>query len=378
MAQGRYVVDHERAEWVIKTLIDAWRQKLPPFDHAVPVPEYLPKTLVPGSVEHALWLMAGLPYMRGRIDSAQAYIRLTHVYDLHPWMFDPETFRHSSMKHMNARAKMHKILRENGLGFNVRETIRFWDFNFKKLARFWDGNPLKIFKEAGDYDALCKLFMEGKKDPNSRTGFMVFRHKMVSMYIYFLTNAGLIEPFMYPGPVDTHNIRVMASTGMIKMSEVGPGARYEFYEVSPIARGLYQKYCKTLEDVLDLANALWYLSRDFCSRSQGNSSSTSGYRGRATEVWAKRVKWTPEKIRQYNSTCGQCSVESVCRWSLPSATQYNQGFLQIRSERPKPHTGQESLVELKRSLRSRGPKAKARKWAGEDEFPHSDQGVLFE
>src|SRR5437016_6218284 len=92
MPSERYVINHERVEWAVPTLIDAWKRKLPPFDHAEPVPARLPKTMVPGSVQHAVWLMNGLLYMRGRIDSAQAFIRLCDVYDAHPWMFEPKNF----------------------------------------------------------------------------------------------------------------------------------------------------------------------------------------------------------------------------------------------------------------------------------------------
>ncbi|MBX4195546.1 hypothetical protein KW796_01130 [Candidatus Parcubacteria bacterium] len=374
MTQPRYVINHERAEWVVRTLIDAWRRKLPPFDHAEPVPARLPRTLIPGSVQHAVWLLVGLLYMRGRIDSAQAFLRLCKVYDEHPWMFDPQTFMLHGFRLMNLRARMHKILKENGLGFNVRETVRFWNFNLKKLARFWDSNPLLIFDKARNYEELCETFMNGKGDPSSPTGFMGLRHKMVSMFLYFLINAKLVKPLMHPGPVDTHNIRVMASTESLLALEMGPGTRYEFYEVSPVARELYLKYCATVDDVIDFSNALWYLSRDFCSVSQGNGSSTSGYRGRATEVFAKRLSWPMERVDRYYSTCGQCSVESVCRWSLPSARQYNNGFLEIRGERPRPHNEQILLLDVPRVLASRPPEPEERKLVLRDKF----QVTLFD
>ena len=379
MARDRYVINHERAEWVVRTLISAWKQKLPPFDHAEPVPGRLPKTLSPGSIQHAVWLMVGLLYMRGRIDSAQAFLRLCDVYDEHPWMFDPQTFRGRGFKLMWLRAEMHWILREHGLGFNVRETIRFWDFNLRKLACFWDGNPLKIFEEATDYEALCKIFMIGKGDPESSTGFMGLRHKMVSMYLYFLINAKLVPPMTHPGPVDTHNIRVMASTEVVVAKEgMGPGARYEFYDVSPAVREIYLTYCTTVEDTLALADALWYLSRDLCSMSQGNSSSTSGYRGRATEVFARDVIWPQSQVERYSRSCGICPVEGNCKWTLPSATQYNQGYLEIRGERPKPHAEQKKLVLIEKRIENRGPKPVARKWSAEDEYPHMHQTSLLD
>ncbi|MDB5266490.1 MAG: hypothetical protein JWN89_305 [Parcubacteria group bacterium] len=374
MARVRYVIDHERAEWVVRSLIDAWRRKLPPFDHAEPVPGRLPKTLEPGSVQHAIWLMVGLLYMRGRIDSAQAFLRLCKVFDEHPWMFDVQTFAGTLSEEV--RLRMHEILKENGLGFNVRETVRFWDFNLKKVNRFWEGNPLRIFGEAKDYAELCRIFMIGKGDPDLSTGFMGLREKMVSMYLYFLINAKLVEPMMHPGPVDTHNIRVLASTEAVKAVTMEPGTRYEFYQVSPVIREVYRLYCTTVDDVLDFANALWYLSRDFCSRSQGNASTTGGYRGRATEVTAKRISWTESKTEIYHSTCGLCPVESVCGWSLPSARQYNQGFLEIRSARPKPHAHQETLLEVPRAIVSRGPKPVASRWAGIEEFKHMHQETL--
>jgi hypothetical protein len=375
MTRESYVVDRQRAEWVVRTLINAWRSKLPPFDHSEPVPLMLPKTLEVGSIQHAIWLMIGLLYMRGRIDSAQAFIRLCRVYDEHSWMFDVENFAGKLSE--ETRAEMHQILKKNGLGFNVRESVQFWDFNLKKLARFWKGNPLLIFDQAKDYDELCRMFMIGKSNAEMGTGFMGLRQKMVSMYLYFLINAKLIKPMMHPGPVDTHNIRVLASTEAVVASSMTAGTKYEFYQVSPVIRKLYLEFCEDVEDVLALSNALWYLSRDFCSVSQGNGSSTGGYRGRATEVFAKHITWTTNRIKRYYSTCGLCPVETVCKWSLPSARQYNQGFLEIRSERPRPHVLQESLFEIPSTPQNRGSKPESLKWSGVDDFVHKDQQSLL-
>lgn len=362
MARKLYVINETRAKWVVWTLIDAWRRRLPPFDHAEPVPGVLPKTLERGSEQHAVWLMVGLLYMRGRIDSAQAFIRLAKVYELAPEFFEPQNFLNSGFKKIDLLARMQQVLCDNGLGFNIRETVRFWNFNLTKIARHWDGNPLKIFGVAMDYEELCHIFMDGKGDLNNPKGFMGMRHKMVSMFVYFLTKARLIGPFVHPGPVDTHNIRVFASTEVIvPIGGTRPGSKFEFYDVSPTGRQVYEKHCFTVEDVLDLADALWYLSRDFCSLSQGNSSHAGKYRARDTEIRPKVVKWTKERVEVYGRTCGVCPVESVCKWSLPSAKQYNQGVLEVRGQRPKPHQEQMKLpLGVAKNISPRPPKPKKR------------------
>ncbi len=394
--EERYVIDHERAEWVVRTLIDAWRRKLPPFDHAEPVPARLPKGMEQGSLEHVSFLVAGLPWMRSRINSAEAYKRLANVYEKHAWIFDIKTLAaDTDGPDGELDLEIRNIMLKYGLGRGVRDAIKFWLANAKKYVRFWGGNPLNIFWGTRDYHDLCGRFMNEKDNPDSPFGFLGFRHKMVSMFIYFLERAKVIDLwYPFPGPVDVHNHRILTVTECI----VGRDGTYagmpvDYYGISPHGREIYFKHCKTKDDVLDLADAMWYLSRDFCQQAQGNNLSR-----RINPLWEeekvaamregrrpnKRFKhvllpipviWTEEKIAVHDRTCGVCSLESVCKWTLPTAPNYGETreLLIIREPRPKPHMYQEVLLEVPRSLRARPARSEKPKVQ-----TLADQAVLFE
>ncbi|MES2216764.1 MAG: hypothetical protein V4481_05745 [Patescibacteria group bacterium] len=325
-----------------------------------------------------MFLFLGLPWMRGRMDSAEAFKRFAVVCEKHPWILDPRNLAKTGYAAFDVRTQLRKILLENGLGFGVQDAIKFWMYNCTKLVRFWNGDPLLIFEGVEDYDELCRRFMQGKNDPDSPTGFLGIRHKMVSMFIYFLARAKILEPkYMYAGPFDIHNARITTSTEAIEaLGGTKAGTEIDFYPISEVGRELYMTYCKTPDDVLDLADAFWYLSRDLCAQAQGNNMSrrispewegekeAALREGRRPNKRKKHVLleipvvWTDEKIALYHRTCGICSIESVCKWTLPSAPNYGETKMKlvINGERPKPHTAQYSFLQVPKELRGRGSK----------------------
>src|ERR1035437_8601460 len=120
------------------------------------------------------------------------------------------------------------------------------------------------------------------------------------MYTYCLEDAGIIQPFMYPVPVDFHILRVLVAHSALYGSEMYPGVRLSVDKLSKAARALTTKYCvETGTKSLDLANALWHLSREFCRESPSNASSVSReYKGRRTNIEVKDVLWTKSQERR--------------------------------------------------------------------------------
>jgi len=321
-------------------LIHAWEKKLPPYDtvESVQGPKILPSTLEWGSTDHARFLFNTCYYMRGKIDSGTAIISLGKLFMAESWLFEPDTFRGLNGNTESLEAEIRELLQKNGLGFSAEETSQFWVYNFRKLALHWNGDPSQFYKEAIDYDDLCRiLFHKKNTGANSRNGFFGFRHKMVSMYTYFLEDAGIIEPFMYPVPVDFHIMRVLVAHGALFGEEMYPGVRLSVDRLSRAARELTIKYCtETGTKPLDLSNALWHLSREFCLDSPSNASSVSkNYAGRRTPIATKDVVWTPSQHRRALKTCGRCYVADTCRLAIPSANYYVQGVLVGRGEREK-------------------------------------------
>lgn len=370
-------IDRKRSHWVVKTLLNAWRKKLPPYDHVTPVPSRLPVNLIRAGREEANYYLCCCYFMRGRINSGTALMQLARLHENEPWMFEPKNFLNKDGAEISElQEKIHLLLRDYGLGFNARHNSRFWVLNFQKLAKFWDSNLLNVFKKGTSWKKLLKIFFVGKDNPDSPTGFLCFREKMLGMIIYFLSRAFLIDPFAFPGVIDFHNNRVGLSTGMLVGEARRPGQKFTFEELGSLMRKIFSLYAPSPEDTLDLADALWHLSREFCSVNQGNSSHVSDkYDLKAAIITPKRIRWTAGAIKSYNSSCGLCPLEGVCTLSVPSADNYADRFIYIRMERPKPHRAQLQLLEVERNLRTRAPKIQSRI---SEEIPHKDQFSVFD
>lgn len=326
------VINKQRMWHVFDVLVDAWRRRLPPYDRITPVPSRIPSTLKPRSIEHALWLFCSCYYMRGKINSATALIKLSELYEKEPWLFYPALFAEGRL----SSGELREALSSGGLGFNAEETSRFWVENFLKLHRFWDSNPVLFYEKSESFDDLCQILISPKKNKDNPNGFYCFRHKMVAMLSYFFGTAGIIDPIRHPPPIDFHWCRIMVSTEAITLEGAGPGSQFGFEKLGSLIRPLTLEYCQDASTLLDLSDAVWHLSRSFCSLNQGNSSHQGTYKARRTDITPKVLKWVRSTENQFHRTCGQCVIRDVCRWNVPSAHNYVEGKIMIRGLRVKP------------------------------------------
>ncbi|OGB74505.1 hypothetical protein A2V68_02725 [candidate division Kazan bacterium RBG_13_50_9] len=335
------VTHWELAYRVFDTLIAALRRHAYPYDVATRVysKETLPRTLEPGGVEEANFLLAVCCYMRGNIRSDVAFNGLANLYDKHRELFDPKQINCQPL----AMARLlEKELTERRFT-RIEEVCRQWIDNFIKLDRFWDGDATELFADA-DYETLCERFIcrpVGKFNPNHPDGFRGFREKMVSMVAFYFVKAGLAVPMSMPIPIDFHAMRIIISNGLITI----PGAPddYDLWseKMSATARELTQRYCRDRGiNPTELCDTTWFLSSVACRRHPGNRSIVTkewqGDRLRTIEVIPWAVRWTKQDIMTYRSTCGRCPIEETCRWLAPSAPHYRLGKLQIRGPRGKP------------------------------------------
>jgi len=111
--------DSERLELVLNRLMAAFNNGQYPYNQpwarAPQIPENLPKNLILGSSEHAVFLFCLCYHMRGGIDSETATKSLAKLYDARPEIFIPE-------KGMEQRPEtITKYLQEVGLGFQSKE-----------------------------------------------------------------------------------------------------------------------------------------------------------------------------------------------------------------------------------------------------------------
>jgi hypothetical protein len=278
--------------------------------------------------------------MKGKIDSGTALIALSQLYDREQWMFEPESFEHLNGNSSELRSRVFDSLSKNGLSFDALNVSGHWVHNMHKLARHWDGNPVLFYKNAETYEDLCKiLFRRGKRTgPEEPHGFFGFRHKMASMLTWFFEDAGIVKPPPYPVPVDFHILRDLVSTGILYVDSTQPGTALSINRLSREARILTLKYCQNNSvETLELADALWNLSREFCRDSPSNASSIAEkYEARRTRITEKIVRWSKTEETRYFRTCGRCPIEKKCQWAIPSANYYVQGLVVIRGKRQKP------------------------------------------
>ncbi len=284
-------IDWNRAQYVFDTLIGAFRNKSYPYDRVFPpqIKENLPQNLVWGSREHANFLFHSCYYMRGGIQSDEAFRRLSSIYSEHPAMFNPETFEKEPSLYDSKNIV--RILQEHRLGYH-KQIAGFWIKNAHKLNLFWKGSPLSVFEKAKDYEDLCKILIaNGKREADKRNGFHGFQYKMVSMLVYFYVDALLIDPISFPIPVDFHVLRILTANKLLVVEGMESGMDLFKDEYKASARELTEVYCiKNAVSPVELCEALWLLSRTLCVLNPGNSSVVVGkLSARRTEVQAKKI-----------------------------------------------------------------------------------------
>lgn len=332
-------VDRKMAVWVFDRLVDARIRRQYPYNlpKAIPpqVPENLPRLLTWGSREHALFLFALCYWMRGGIESDTATRALTRVYNMVPDMFLPE--HEPSFD----PATFETILSEVGLGFNKAQIARLWKKNLAKIGAEWDGDPRTLFTGISTYEEACERIQN-----KGGRGFGGFQEKMVSMLTYFYMDAGMVDRWNFPAPVDFHCLRIVFAHRILTAGRRDRN-RNGFYTKPVLAtvRALLHDYCAERGvDPVILCEALWIYSRIMCSEHPGNTSIVAKARkGRKTKI-TPIPRWTISQTQMYERTCRGCVVQDTCRHCIPSASYYVGGKVVLRGERDAPP--QESLFPV--------------------------------
>ncbi len=333
------LIDFERAKAVFGTLLTTYNNQQFPYDLAKPPqrPENLPSNLILGSVEHANFLWAVCYYMRGGIKSDTAIIALARMHEAHHELFIPAYLYEEQS--LLLKSSMAERLKQYGLGFNSKEIPYFWVANARKLHQFWRGDVRELFLGVDDYETLCeRIIGSGKRRADHPNGFFGFQYKMTSMIAYFLQEAGLIAPLLYPVPVDFHVLRVLVANEILTVP--GSDKVLPLLELQEAARELTSWYCKEHEvSPVHLCDVLWLLSSSTCNQNPGNFSEIGEYKARATEITPITVHWTPAQTATHIRTCARCPIRATCKHCIPSGPYYRQGLIvreQPRTEPPLP------------------------------------------
>ncbi|MEI6379121.1 MAG: hypothetical protein WCO55_05665 [Candidatus Falkowbacteria bacterium] len=325
MATTPIIINWDIAEKVFGKLIQLLRAGAPPYDKAqLPhIKENLPKN-IKTDTELACFLFCSCYYMRGGINSLQAILTLSPIYQKYPLIFRPDYFRREKFE--GHQAAIRKLFVGTSLNYGAEATAGFWVKNFRKLDYFWHGNPLMLFDGLdGDYSLLYhRIVNQGKFNPDKPNGFLGFQEKMASMLSYFLVDTGLVKPLMIPVPVDFHVMRMMVEHNIIQIDQADYGKNIWRNGFISALREVSLVYCERHKiEPVELCNALWLYSRSCCKDSPGNVGYMDEYRGRQTAInYPAGASWRTDKTQRYYNVCGSCPVKTTCIHDVPSAHYY--------------------------------------------------------
>jgi len=292
---------------VLDVLVDAYQRKLPPYDTAVLPQEYRPERMredggLYGTKEHAAFFFNACAYMRST-NAGDAIKKLTRLFDERPEFFDMEKL--ASME----AGEVAGALRNYGLGGIGTQNAIFWVENAQRMMERFDGDPRKIFEGCSSYEEAVER-VRNEKDKKNGKGFLGFQEKMASMLLYFFTDEGLMTPtgFAWPMPSDRHAVRIFSATRMVDVPSTGESFYYDRL-LQPI-RDISQEYADARGvDPVEVTNAVWQLSSEFCSQAPGNQSKME----QSGEM--KPVEVNPElamQQRRWSRSCGRCFLRPYC------------------------------------------------------------------
>ena len=337
-------IDKEKAESIFGKLVGAYVRKEYPYDQPEAVPpqvkENLPSSLEFGSKEHACFLFAACYWMRGGIKSHTAFRQLTRLYKYDPDMFLPEKIRSYSDLKVSPGLKRSYIsnlmtvdFSAFGLGFNAEEISDAWEKNWIKMNKLWGGDPRNILKDVSTYEDAYEEACERIQN-KGKSGFIGFQEKMVSMLIYFYMDAGILDRWNFPIPVDFHVLRTIFSHEIAKVEpwETNGNGFYTKKVLDEI-RELFKNYCEEHKvDPLILCDAVWLFSGLMCIKHMGNKSVIGKRHGRRTEI-SEIKSWSKSHTRACENTCGSCIIRDTCELCVPSAVYYRGGKVVQRGQR---------------------------------------------
>ena len=331
-----FVVDAERAEQVLDAILDRYKRGAYPYNvRSSMLDEFeLPKRLKRGGEAEARFWFFACMLMRGGIDSDTGLKILVRLYDQTMVKGGPKPFNPSSARKMNP-VELTKLLELNGKAEQENKPHRFaidWIDCAQLICDRYDGKVLNIVERINNYEDVVSIVLNLQGG-----GFPGFQYKMVSMICFFWIEAGLLEPFPYPPPVDFHLIRVAVATRIVyrtkdqKILVVRSG---ELIRLQAALRMMYLDYIiASGVSTNDLADALWLHSRMMCRFNPGNKTTKGEYAARQTKITPHVVDLAHSSDqRKFEKSCKRCPVRQKCLLNVPSAYYYTLGRIET-SER---------------------------------------------
>ncbi len=332
----RVTVDKTAAFQLFDTLLERWNAtpKKFPYDQKGAI---IPQVLIPASLRKNPERLANFYfyiclYMRGGIESIQAFRAMLQLYDARPEVFDPFVAQHFPQEEL-------RVLIATYVGWDAKAVARFWIENSKRLVRNWNGRALTIFKGLRTYDeALRRIrnkrtkreWREACRIDDRGEGFMGFQPKMVSMLLYFIDWEGLlVTRFLYPTPADFHNFRLGLAHRILILSPQPKNLRSTEL-ISEPWRALTLAYLEERSaDPVELADAIWLFSLVLCGASpltDYHEPKDKNGRGMFAEGELEHTvipSFLSPKLRgRLTRTCLACPLIATCKLAIPAGPYY--------------------------------------------------------
>jgi hypothetical protein len=338
----KVTVDRDILFPVLDTLLERRRRNAYPYNKPDAV---IPQNVIPKELRDDKWALACFYfyiciYMRGGIESLQAFNAMLRMRDDHRHLFDPYLAR------WHKPEEIQEVLKEY-VGWDSKAASINWHVNSWRLTEHWKGNPLLLVKGLRTYkEALRRIRNKLTKGDVQEAGadgvgFRGFQPKMVSMLVYFYDWEHLLEErFLYPAPADFHNFRLGLNQGAIIVTH-GEDKRLAATEVisRPWREALMAYLRLRKADPIEVADAIWLWSLVNCGNSPLNSTRVTNGSGMFTEQALPHdtglTHYLNPKFRKaLNETCLRCPLLPNCKYSIPSKPYYTKGKLILRP-RPK-------------------------------------------
>lgn len=345
------IVNDEQGFYVFDVLLERWQAtpKKFPYDQRGAV---IPQNVIPESLRQDREALFNFYfyiclYMRGGIESLQAFKALLRLHRDQPELFDPVIAQNLPFEEVHAHIK-------NYIGWDAKAVARFWIENSRRLVRNWNGQASNIFSDLRDYDEALRRIRNKRTKKEWREscavddrgeGFMGFQPKMVSMLVYFVDWEGLLkEQFIYPTPADFHNFR-LALAHRILVLEPEPENLRSTEHISKPWRDLTVRYLQARKGKVtpvQLADCIWLFSLESC----GNSPLTD-YHERVDKNGHGMFEredlphstapdfLSPRFRKRLQRTCLACPILDSCELAIPAGPYY-----QRRGDRKVPFGGQ--------------------------------------
>lgn len=332
----KVTVHKERAFLLLDVLLERWQKKQFPYEKTDAI---IPQTIIPEELRAdkkalATFYFYACIYMRGGIESLQAFQALLRLREEHPEYFDP--FR----AHKIERETVQAVLKEY-IGWDSKNASKIWVENSWRLAWHWNGDPLELFRGIRDYDEALRRLRNKRTRREQRAagtdgqGFLGFQPKMVSMLVYFLDWEGLLKPrFPYPSPADFHNFRLALTTEALIVSP-HEGRIRTTEALSAPWRDVVMEYLVVRNaDPVEVADALWLFSLVMCGNSPLTTvrSLKNGFGMFSDEELPHETKHgeyflLPRFRNALALTCLRCPIRTSCSLAIPASPYYQEGQL---------------------------------------------------